>query len=58
MNWHAAMDVRKGYVRRLYTTGHEGNMAAWLEELEEDFAAIVSHFGDDPEACHVKGEPL
>ena len=44
------------YVSRLYTEGHEDNLAAWEEEVRDDFDEIIRYFGDDPNDCYLRGE--
>lgn len=40
---------------RLYTDGHVP-LASFEEEVRDEFANICSHFKDDSERCHLKGE--
>lgn len=52
----AVFNVEKGYVIRLFTEGHDGNLFAWQEEVEELFPKIIERHSDDPSACHLRGE--
>lgn len=47
----------RGYVCRLYSKDWDRNIDAWLDEIKENFDSILLHFGDDPKAAHVHGEP-
>ena len=41
---------------RLFSNGWDPNLAAWTEEIQENFAEICEHFGDNAAECQLRGE--